>query len=106
MFQCQDSRCVRLCPLLLCPHATTISIDSLNDQHQRCSKPCGMCLKTRFAFALLALVSAAMAFSAPPPNDNFADRIIITLDRLPPDSLATYGGSVGGSNVDATKEPG
>ena len=47
-----------------------------------------MCLKTRFAFALLALVSAAMAFSAPPPNDNFADRIMITLDRLPPDSLA------------------
>ena len=65
-----------------------------------------MSVKTPSAFALLALVSAGTAFSAPPPNDNFADRIVVTLDPFPPGSLASYGGSVDGSNVDATKEPG
>src|SRR2546426_2445614 len=33
------------------------------------------------------LVSAAMSISAPPPNDNVADRIKITVGWLPADSL-------------------
>ncbi|HEY5551542.1 MAG TPA: hypothetical protein VIK52_06625, partial [Opitutaceae bacterium] len=45
---------------------------------------------------LAFLLSPVAAFCAPPANDNFADAIVI----------GPAGGTVAGTNVDATKEPG